>query len=196
MGKAERTRQFIVEKTAPIFNKKGFEATSLSDLTRATGLTKGAIYGNFSDKEEIRKEAFNYAMDKVRGLVSERMISANTYKEQLIAVIGFYASYVLTPPIPGGCPLLNTAIEADDHDIGMRKRVALELNSTVNFIESLLNKGVMAGEFKSGIDSKSLAYLFFCSVEGALMFSRAERSSESMDAVVNHCKEILNQISK
>ncbi len=196
MGKAERTRQFIVEKTAPIFNKKGFEATSLSDLTRATGLTKGAIYGNFSDKEEIRKEAFNYAMDKVRGLVSERMISANTCKEQLIAVIGFYASYVLTPPIPGGCPLLNTAIEADDHDIGMRKRVALELNSTVNFIESLLNKGVMAGEFKSDIDSKSLAYLFFCSVEGALMFSRAERSSESMDAVVNHCKEILNQISK
>lgn len=196
MGKAERTRQFIVEKTAPIFNKKGFEATSLSDLTRATGLTKGAIYGNFSDKEEIRKEAFNYAMDKVRGLVSERMISANTYKEQLIAVIGFYASYVLTPPIPGGCPLLNTAIEADDHDIGMRKRVALELNSTVNFIESLLDKGVMAGEFKSEIDSKSLAYLFFCSVEGALMFSRAERSSKSMDAVVNHCKEILNQISK
>lgn len=196
MGKAERTRQFIVEKTAPIFNKKGFEATSLSDLTRATGLTKGAIYGNFSDKEEIRKEAFNYAMDKVRGLVSERMISANTYKEQLIAVIGFYASYVLTPPIPGGCPLLNTAIEADDHDIGMRKRVALELNSTVNFIKSLLDKGVMAGEFKSDIDSKSLAYLFFCSVEGALMFSRAERSSKSMDAVVSHCKEILNQISK
>ncbi|MCB0489293.1 MAG: TetR/AcrR family transcriptional regulator [Cyclobacteriaceae bacterium] len=196
MGKADRTRQFIVEKTAPIFNKKGFEATSLSDLTKATGLTKGAIYGNFSDKEEIRKEAFNYAMEKVRGLVSEHMMGASTYKEQLIAVVNFYASYVLTPPIPGGCPLLNTAIEADDHDIGMRKRVALELNSTVNFIKSLLDKGVMAGEFKSDIDSKSLAYLFFCSVEGALMFSRAERSSKSMDAVVNHCEKILNQISK
>lgn len=196
MGKAERTRQFIVEKTAPIFNKKGFEATSLSDLTKATGLTKGAIYGNFSDKEEIRKEAFDYAMEKVRALVSEHMMRATTYKDQLISVVNFYASYVLTPPIPGGCPLLNTAIEADDHDIGMRKRVAAELNSTVNFIESLLNKGISAGEFKSDIDSKSLAYLFFCSVEGALMFSRAERSSKSMDAVVDHCKEILNQISK
>ncbi|MGE0589381.1 MAG: TetR/AcrR family transcriptional regulator [Cyclobacteriaceae bacterium] len=196
MGKAERTRQFIVEKTAPIFNKKGFEATSLSDLTKATGLTKGAIYGNFSDKEEIRKEAFDYAMEKVKALVGEHLMGATTYKDQLIAVVNFYASYVLTPPIPGGCPLLNTAIEADDHDTGMRKRVAVELNSTVNFIESLLNKGISAGEFKSDIDSKSLAYLFFCSVEGALMFSRAERSSKSMDAVVDHCKEILNQISK
>lgn len=196
MGKAERTRQFIVEKTAPIFNKKGFEATSLSDLTRATGLTKGAIYGNFTDKEEIRKEAFNYVTEKVKALVKQHMMGASTYKNQLIAVVEFYSTYVLTPPIPGGCPLLNTAIEADDHDIGMRKRVALELNSTVNFIQSLLDKGVMAGEFKSNIDSKSLAYIFFCSVEGALMFSRAERSSESMNAIVDHCKELLDQISK
>lgn len=45
--KSERTRQFIIEKVAPIFNRKGYAGTSLSDLTEATGLTKGAIYGNF-----------------------------------------------------------------------------------------------------------------------------------------------------
>ena len=59
MSKAEKTRQFIIEKTAPIFNKKGFAGTSLSDMTEATGLTKGSIYGNFADKDEVAMAAFD-----------------------------------------------------------------------------------------------------------------------------------------
>lgn len=43
MTKAEKTRNFIVEKTAPIFNMKGYAGTSLNDITAATGLTKGSI---------------------------------------------------------------------------------------------------------------------------------------------------------
>ena len=51
--KSFETKQYILEKIAPIFNKNGYAGTSLSDVTKATGLTKGAIYGNFKDKEEI-----------------------------------------------------------------------------------------------------------------------------------------------
>ena len=66
MKKAERTRQSIIEKTAVLFNTKGFEGTTLQDLTACTGLTKGALYGNFKDKEEIATEAFRYAVLKSR----------------------------------------------------------------------------------------------------------------------------------
>jgi AcrR family transcriptional regulator len=40
MSKAEKTKQFIIEKTATLFNTKGYISTSLSDITQATGLTK------------------------------------------------------------------------------------------------------------------------------------------------------------
>ena len=196
MGKAEKTRQLIAQKTAPLFNKKGFEGTSLTDLTAATGLTKGALYGNFKDKSEIRKEAFQYAMEKVKSKVRNRLSKCITQREKLLALVDFYASYVLNPPIPGGCPLLNTAIEADDNDFSMRRTVTKERNSTVDFIDQLLQKGITEGEFKAGIDTKALAYTFFCSIEGALMFSRVERSDASMKVIVAHCKEILDQISK
>jgi len=196
MGKAERTRQLIAQKTAPVFNKKGFEATSLTDLTRATGLTKGALYGNFRDKREIRVAAFKYAMQQVKHKVDAHLADATTYKGRLLALVHFYASYVLTPPVAGGCPLLNTAIEEDDVNTSLRKAVVGELNSTIGFIESLLNKGVAAGEFISDINPRELAYVFFCSVEGALMFSRVERSALSMNAVVAHCKSVLDQIEK
>lgn len=196
MGKAERTRQYIIERTAPLFNTKGFEGTSLTELTEATGLTKGAIYGNFSDKDEIAMEAFKYSMVKVREMVRMQMEGASSYKKQLIALLEFYARYVFDPPVAGGCPLLNSAIEADDHRISMRKVVTKELMNTIDFIDGLLTKGIKAGEFRKNINSREIAYTFFCSVEGALMFARVERSREPMDIIVRHCKNILDQISK
>jgi TetR/AcrR family transcriptional regulator, transcriptional repressor for nem operon len=194
--KAERTRQFIIETTAPLFNTKGYEGTSLSDLIDVTGLTKGSLYGNFRDKEEISTEAFHYSIGKVKDMMKKELEGAMTYKKQLVALLDFYARYVFDPPIPGGCPLLNTAIEADDHHTSMRKVVTKELLSTIDFISSLIKKGIAAGEFKKNIKPHELAYTFFCSVEGALMFARVERSREPMDIIVRHCKNILEQISK
>ncbi len=64
MNKAERTRHFIIEKAAPIFNTKGYAGTSLSDMTEATGLTKGSIYGNFADKDEVALACFEHILIK------------------------------------------------------------------------------------------------------------------------------------
>jgi AcrR family transcriptional regulator len=194
--KAERTRQFIIERTAPLFNSKGFDGTTLSDLTEATGLSKGALYGNFADKEEIAAAAFRYSINKMREMVQQQVKGVTTYKEQLFALCDFYGRYVFEPPVPGGCPLLNTAIEADDHRTSMRGVVTEELMSTVNFISTLISKGIEAGEFSETANPKELAYSFFCAIEGAVMFSRIEQSREPMEIIIRHCKNKLDQISK
>lgn len=196
MTKADKTRQHILEKTAPLFNRKGFHGTSLAELTAATGLTKGALYGNFNDKEEMALEAFQYSITKVREVVKHELSGAMTCKDQLIALLSFYSSYVFNPPIPGGCPLLNTAIEVDDHRTSMRRVVVKELHHTIDFIENLIREGIEKNEFRQDIDPTGIAYTFFCAIEGALMFSRAERSREPMDIIVQHCTNILDQISK
>ena len=196
MTKADKTRQHILEKTAPLFNRKGFHGTSLAELTAATGLTKGALYGNFQDKEEMALEAFQYSIAKVREVVRLELSGAVTCKEQLIALLSFYSNYVFSPPIPGGCPLLNTAIEVDDHRGSMRRVVVKELHHTIGFIQNLIEKGIEKNEFRPDIKPEAIAYTFFCAVEGALMFSRVERSREAMDIIVEHCKKILDQISK
>ena len=195
MTKADRTRQHIIEKTAPLFNCKGFDGTSLTELTEVTGLTKGALYGNFTDKEEIALAAFRYSMGKVKELVDHELMGAITCKDQLLALLSFYSKYVFNPPIAGGCPLLNTAIEADDHHTSMRRVVVKELLQAVNFIRDLIQDGIKKKEFRPDVDASEVAYTIFCSVEGALMFSRVERSREPMDLIVGHCKKILNQIS-
>ena len=64
MTKGEQTRREIVQKAAPLFNQKGYEGTSLSDLMKATGLQKGGIYRHFSSKEELATEAFDYSWER------------------------------------------------------------------------------------------------------------------------------------
>jgi TetR/AcrR family transcriptional regulator, transcriptional repressor for nem operon len=196
MTKSERTRQYIVESTAPLFNSKGFDGTSLAELTACTGLTKGALYGNFEDKDDIALAAFQYSIRKVKEMVKAELNGVSTCKEQLTALLNFYSKYVFDPPIAGGCPLLNTAIEADDYRISMRRVVVRELLQTVNFISDLVQRGIEANEFRPDISPKDIAYSIFCAVEGALMFSRVERSREPMDLIIKHCRKILDQISR
>jgi AcrR family transcriptional regulator len=64
MSKGERTLRKILEKVAPIFNKHGYEGSSLTDVMAATGLRKGGIYRHFASKEELSAEAFDYTWEE------------------------------------------------------------------------------------------------------------------------------------
>jgi TetR/AcrR family transcriptional regulator, transcriptional repressor for nem operon len=57
----DETRQEIIRKAAPIFNRKGYSRAALSDLMRATGLEKGGIYRHFESKQELAVDAFAHA---------------------------------------------------------------------------------------------------------------------------------------
>lgn len=195
MTKGSRTRRFIIDKTAPLFNIKGYAGTSLLDLTEATGLSKGALYGNFRDKEEIAVAVFHYSMEKVKEAVQVKLEKADTYKDKILRLFDFYSQYVFASPIPGGCPLMNYAVDADDHHLFLKKSVAAEIVGTIDFIAKLLEKGRKNGEFNSDIKPKELASLFFCSIEGAIVISRVSSSDTAMKTVIRNCKTILDQIT-
>lgn len=193
--KSERTRRLIVEKTAPIFNSKGFEGTTLQDLTKATKLTKGALYGNFNNKEQIATEAFKHSIERVRNAVGQKLAPHNSSRKKLLALVDFYAEYVFAPPVPGGCPLLNFSVDCDDQHPFLRKVVAREVFGVVESIRDMIDEGIDKGEFKKTTDAKRVAYVLFCVIEGGVMFSRIERSDDPMKIVVKHCKDLIHQIS-
>src|SRR6218665_1471974 len=122
MTKAEKTRQFIIEQTAPIFNQKGYAGTSLQDITNATGLTKGSIYGNFGGKDEVALAVFDYNLKKVTDIFESEKSSCKTSREKLMVYVKVYSDFQNFGFPMGGCPMQNTAIEADDTYPALKKK--------------------------------------------------------------------------
>src|ERR1700704_5500741 len=176
MRKGEATRQRIIEEAAPIFNQQGFAGCSMQDLMQATGLKKGGIYRHFANKEELAAEAFDYTWEaawNARWLHVDEMATGMEKLKQLIANFVEHRS-----PVAGGCPILNTAIDADDGNPVLRARVAKALRSWLARLQTIVRKAKERGETQAGVDPRTVATLIVATLEGALMMSRLERNDE------------------
>ncbi|WP_119078713.1 TetR/AcrR family transcriptional regulator [Chitinophaga alhagiae] len=193
-SKAERTRRYIIEKTAGVFNTKGFAGTSLSDITEATGLTKGSIYGNFESKEAVAVAVFDHNHAQVVKEVTRQMEKAAGYYEKLMVYAQTYSRFVRNNYPEGGCPILNTAVEADDTNGLLKQRAAAAVLGWKKNIELLIRGGVTAGEFKQGIDAAQLALSIIALIEGGIMIARVTDSPRHLHKVLKTVEWILNGI--
>jgi TetR/AcrR family transcriptional repressor of nem operon len=187
--KGEQTRQEIIRKAAPIFNERGYDGAALSDLMRATGLEKGGIYRHFSSKEALAAEAFDYAW---RQTLQARTHDLNTVSNTVDRLKQLVANFVERRGIiPGGCPLLNTAIDTDDGNSVLRARARKALRGWRSYVISIISAGIKAREIRPSIDAKKLATLIISSLEGAIMVYRLERNEEALRTVQDHLDSYL-----
>ncbi len=196
LRKSERTRRFIIEKSAPIFNKKGYSGTSLQDLMDATGLTKGGIYGNFENKHEIAAAAFEYNSRYILDQVKASVLKQTTAKGKMLAITEFYRNYIYQPALSGGCPLLNTAVEADDMHPELKEKVLKSLDYIRRSFIYIINEGVELGEFKSGLEPDRYATIFLSLIEGGIMQMKIYKKSKYLIDSLIHMEEIIkNELS-
>ena len=193
-SKSDRTRQFIIETTAPIFNTKGYEGTSMSDLTSATGLTKGSIYGNFENKEEVALAVFDYNLEKIRKIIVQRMAHAKSYHEKLMVYAQVYHSFKRGPFPEGGCPILNTAVEADDTNNLLKDRAAKAILRWKKSIITLIQNGVNVGEFKADVDAPHVALSMIALIEGGIMIARVTNNPANLDDVLKTVAMLVDNL--
>lgn len=194
LSKAERTRNFIIEATADIFNMKGFAGTSMSDLTEATGLTKGSIYGNFENKEEVALAVFDHNYGKVNSLIRQKIEAANTYHEKLMVYADVYDHFGKGSFPRGGCPILNTAVEADDTHPALKSKAAKAVLKWKKNIEGLIKAGIDAGEFKNDLNAEQSALAIIALIEGGIMIAKVTNSPASLNSVIRTVELLIAQM--
>lgn len=195
MSKAERTRDYIIEKTAPVFNKKGYVGTSLSDMTEATGLTKGSIYGNFSCKEEVALAAFDRNWNMVVDLIATEMSKHKSSKEKLMVYTKLYRQFPDAPFPEGGCPLLNTAVDSDDTNIWMRRRATGAFFHWRMNLEKLIQRGIDFGEFRPDVDVDRTALSIIALIEGAVMVAKLTNSKTDPGHIMTTLENLINELA-
>jgi TetR/AcrR family transcriptional repressor of nem operon len=180
MSKGDETRQRIVAQAATLFNQRGFEGGSMSELMKATGLEKGGIYRHFSSKEELAAEAFEYAWNEA---LDARMRDLDAVQNSVDKLRQFTANFVSRrSSVPGGCPLLNTAIDADDGNPVLRECALKGLRTWRDRLSTIVSIGIKRKEIRRNVNPRRLANLIISSLEGALMIARLERDREALEA--------------
>lgn len=186
MSKGTQTREMIIERTAQLLSRQGYFGSSLADIMHETGLEKGGIYNHFSSKEQLALEAFDYAY----GLVQQRVQLALQDKkhaiERLLALIEVFKSIVENPPVEGGCPILNTAIEADDAQPVFKARAARAMDDWRDTFHRIIVKGIARQEVRLDVDADVVATLFISMLEGAVMLSKLYGDRVHMQRVAEH----------
>lgn len=194
-SKAERTRQFIIEKTASLFNEKGYVGTSLTDLTDATGLTKGSIYGNFENKDEVALAVFDYNHSRVSEYVKAKFQGIESSIDRLLVYPAMYRDYLKIPFLKSGCPILNTATEADDTHPLLKQKAAKALSFWKTSVENQIKRGVARGEIKRDTDPSEVAVILISLIEGAFMQAKVTGRLTELNIAMNHLEKMIRRLS-
>jgi TetR/AcrR family transcriptional repressor of nem operon len=194
MLKGERTRQLIIEKTAHIFNTKGYSGTSMNDIMMATGLTKGCIYGNFQNKDEIALSAFDYNYGHVTSLIRIKILERTSAIDKLLVYPETYRNFLRVPFINGGCPILNTSTEADDTHPMLKKRAFAALKLWQTGIEKIIARGIEAKEIKTKINCPEFAIVLTSLIEGAIMQAKLTNRSTELEITMNFLDKMIRDL--
>ncbi len=171
MVRSEKTRQFIIEKTASIFNKKGYVGTYLSDLTEATGLTKGSIYGNFKNKNEVALEAFRYNYKFQTKEISNLIDSEPLAIKKLQLFFEHFKTNYRNVFNNGGCAILNTAVDTDDGDEILKNEVINTINDWIKRVKTILDLGIENNEIII-INTLEFSHKIIAQIEGSILLSK------------------------
>ena len=194
LTKAERTKQFILETAAPIFNRKGISGANIDDVLDATQLTKGCLYGHFENKEDLALQVVDYMLHNNAEKLMMNISRGKTAKAKVFAYLDYYKDPLETN-IKGGCPVFNMAVEADDNNPAIKERIAVVLRQGQELFVSILNQGIKDGEFTDKLDAAGYAFKAVAAVEGAVVLCRVMNTAKPMLGLVKNLKAELDSYS-
>lgn len=180
--------------TAPIFNKKGYAGTSITDLTEATKLTSGSIYGNFSNKEEVAVAALDYNISRFRDGLQGVIGKSKSAKEGLLRCVNVFRVSSNSSYANGGCPMQNALCDGDDILEPLRIKAADGLMFWKQEVEQVIEKGITEGSFKPEVDAGKTALHIIALCEFGFLTYSATRSASQVDQILDMAIDVAKSI--
>jgi TetR/AcrR family transcriptional repressor of nem operon len=193
MRKGERTKQMIIEKASELLNTQGYLATSITDIMKKTGMEKGGIYNHFRSKQELSLEAFSFSIETMSTNFQEAIMRKNTSIEKLNALLEVFLLLAEGKPIPGGCPILNAAIESDDAHPALRDATKKAMNDLYSMILQIIRNGIRNSEIVSTIDSETVTTIIISTIEGSLMMTKLYNDTIYINRSIGFLKDYLSK---
>ena len=195
MSKGEATRKMILERSAPLFNQQGYFGVSLSDIMRVTELEKGGIYNHFASKEQIALAAFDYAWELVQQHTHKALADKKHAVDRLYAFAAAFLDLADGSLLPGGCPIMNAAIDSDDTFPALRERARKAMDIWQSSLHRIVSRGIERQELAPTTDADAFSTLFISTLEGAVMLSKLYSDLSYIHYAIAHINACIDAIA-
>jgi TetR/AcrR family transcriptional repressor of nem operon len=174
------TKEQIVTAAVETLHMKGFNATSVEDITNAAKVPKGSFYNHFKSKEDLAIEALDRYWQNMQislGLLSDEKRPPVARLKRHFRHLGKVAR---EGEYRAGCMIGNMSTEMPDQSRPVREKLAVLLAAWGRAIESCIKEAQADGSIRLDMDPRTLSGFLLNSWEGAVMRSKVDRGAESI----------------
>jgi TetR/AcrR family transcriptional repressor of nem operon len=177
----ERTRGRLLQAAFQEMHRSGFRSADLDAILATAGVTKGALYYHFHDKE-----ALGYAVvdEVLTSSMREKWVRPlQNAKNPIDALVGIVQSISLKPEdLQRGCPLNNLSQEMSPLDAGFRKRTAKVFKDWHDAITMALRGGQKRGVVRSDVNANETATFLMAAIEGYVSLAKNSQDARVLQS--------------
>jgi TetR/AcrR family transcriptional regulator, transcriptional repressor for nem operon len=190
-----RPREFneetVLEAALQCFWRRGYEATSLRDLTRSMGLTSPSVYNAFGDKRELFSRALQRYLDRTTRDRLRRLEQSLAGKAALHCFFAEIIEHSIGDRQRKGCFLVNSALEVGPHDADCRAVIAEQFAEIEGFFKRCILAGQADRTVSADVDAGDTARLFLGLLLGVRVLARTKPDRDVLEGVVRPALALL-----
>jgi TetR/AcrR family transcriptional repressor of nem operon len=172
-----------LSKAMQAFWAHGYEATSMQDLVRATGINRASIYATYGDKRALFLSALRKYDVDIRRKMLEQLEASAAPAAGIAAVFDRFIDQTAMQQGNWGCFIVNTALELAAHDSEIARLVNTAQDDIEAFFLAMIRKGQQSGDFPADRDAAQLAHQTLASMLGMLVMIRSRPDRVSLEVI-------------
>lgn len=183
-----KTKQFdeieVLLKAREVFNEKGFTATSMDDLVKATGLSRSSIYDTFGDKHGLFMKALeDYKLDQ-QNAITETLAKIDSPKKRISTLFHNVIQEIVSDKKKKGCLLLNAGMELTSVDEKVAALASLGMVEMEEIFYGWIKEGQTSGEITKRFTAKALAKHLYNSFAGLRLTGKCRPDATALKETV------------
>jgi len=192
----EQTRQQILSVTADLIHKHGYKGLRVDEVVEKTGMTKGAIYHHFPNKQALGYAVVDELLHKMfLQHWNELLDKGYSPIDTVLASFDDPRGEICAADLEVGCPLSNLGQEMAYEDEGFRERINSVFDNWSNQMAALISKGIEEGSIRSDVDPLKTARFLVCSFQGIQCSAKSSRDLERYQHNVDYLRDIVRGLA-